>query len=118
MADKLRLSYDHPRSAGDAAPTGEMVDMRVDYAAVEGIPTPVRPDYPYGLRICLTERELAKLAMDCDCDIGDVVEFRCGGVVTSVNKSDENGMFMCRIEIQITNLAVDAEGEIPDEAEA
>lgn len=112
MADKARLIYDHPRSP--TAPTGEMVDMREDYTAAEGVPTPIRPDYPYGLRICLNEKQLAKLGMDCDCDVNDVVELRCGGVITSVSKSDENGMFTCRIEIQITNLAVEGEGEIPD----
>lgn len=58
---------------------------------------PSKPDYPCGLRICLTHLELPKINLDSDCDIGDMVDLRCMAEVMSKNE-DGNG---CRIELQI-----------------
>lgn len=84
-----------------------MVDMELDdeskIDAIQPIPMPNKPDYPYGLRIALTDKEIGKLKLQADCDVGDEIEFRARGVVTSVNKSDDN----CRVEIQIQAMAVE-----------
>lgn len=59
------------------------------------------PDYPMGLRICLCRAELDKLGLDTDCNIGDMIDMRCFGEVTSVSKD--------RVEIQIQKMAVENE---------
>lgn len=68
-----------------------------------------KPDYPYGLRICLTHKELEKLGLDADCEVGDMLDMRCFGSVTSVSISDDSGGKSCRIEIQIEKIAVENE---------
>ncbi len=74
------------------------------------MPMPMdRPDYPCGLRICLTENELEKLNLDDDCDVGDVIDLRAFAVVTSISKNDGAGGQSCRIELQIQKLAVENE---------
>lgn len=73
------------------------------------IPCPT-PDYPYGLRICLTHRELEKLNLDDNVEVGDMIDMRCFGSVTSVSKdSGPNGEKSCRVEIQIERIAVENE---------
>lgn len=67
--------------------------------------------YPYGLCISLTQDDLAKLDLDSDCEIGDMIHMFAMGKVTSISKSanasakDDN----CRIEIQITHLGLEDE---------
>jgi hypothetical protein len=73
------------------------------------IAMPERPDYPFGLRICLTDKELEKLDLDDDCNIGDMIDIRAMAEVTSVSKSDGPNGASCRIELQITHLAVENE---------
>lgn len=68
------------------------------------------PDYPYGLRICLTHRELEKLDLDDDVEVGDFIDMRCFGEVTAVSKNaGPNGENSCRVEIQITRMRVESE---------
>ena len=65
------------------------------------------PRYPYGLTICLTDAELEKLNLKADCDVGDAVDLRCFGVVTSVSKNQRSdGTNSSRVEIQIQKLAL------------
>ncbi len=78
-------------------------DEKLD--AVMPIPMPTKPTYPYGLRVCLTHSELEKLGLDADCDIGDLIDMRCFGEVTSVSKDGDN----CRVEIQLQKIAVEDE---------
>lgn len=66
----------------------------------------VRADYPYGLRICLTGKELEKLGLEVP-DTGDMIDMRCFGTVTSVSTSDDSGGKSCRVEIQIEKIAVE-----------
>lgn len=73
------------------------------------IAMPERPSFPYGLRICLTHRELEKLGLDADCDIGDVIDLRAFAEVTSVSMTDGAGGKECRVELQIQKLAVENE---------
>ena len=73
------------------------------------IPLSERPDYPCGLRISLTEKELAKLDLDPDCEVGDVIDLRAFAEVTSVSKSDGPMGPCCRIELEIQRLAIENE---------
>lgn len=71
------------------------------------IPMEAKPDYPYGCRICLTHKELEKLKLGTDCNVGDVIDLRCFGEVTSISKDGDN----CRVEIQIQKMALENEAE-------
>ena len=76
-------------------------DDKMDFTA----PMPVeRPDYPYGLRICLTHKELRKLGLDKP-EHGDYLDMRAFGVVTSISGEGDE----CRVEIQIEKIAVEDE---------
>jgi hypothetical protein len=69
-----------------------------------------KPRYPYGTRICLTEKELKKLDLEPDCDVGDVIDMRCFGRVTSKSEDERaDGEKCCRIEIQIEEIALEDE---------
>lgn len=68
-----------------------------------------RPDYPYGLRICLTGKELKKLGLPPP-DIGDMIDMRAFGEVTSCSiTKTQGGEDDCRVEIQIQRIAVENE---------
>jgi hypothetical protein len=74
------------------------------------MPMPMeRPDYPCGLRLCLTESELEKMELDDDCNVGDMIDLRAFAVVTSVSKNDGPNGPCCRIELQIQKMAVENE---------
>lgn len=87
---------------------GKMVDLELDdedkLDAFMPIPMPDKPRYPYGLRICLCKDELEKLGLDLP-DVGDVVDLRAFGEVTSVSDG-EGGR---RVEIQIQRLSIENE---------
>ena len=91
----------------------KLVDMEMDddEKLDRAIPDmPSKPDYPWGLRISLTEKELKKLELDADCDIGDMIDLRAFAVVTSVSKNKmDGGEECCRVELQIQKLAVENE---------
>lgn len=74
-----------------------------------------RPDYPYGLRICLSEKELKKLGLPVP-EMGDMIDMRAFGEVTSCTLTNTNGEETCRVEIQIQRIAVENEAtESPDD---
>lgn len=73
------------------------------------LPVARRPRYPYSLRICLTHKELEKLGLDADCEIGSEIDLRAFAVVTSISLNETNGGTECRIELQIEKLAVQDE---------
>ena len=73
------------------------------------IPMPSKPDYPYGLRISLTHKELEKLGLDADCEFGDMLDMRCFATVTSVSKHEVNGEGTCCVELQIEKMSVEDE---------
>ena len=66
-----------------------------------------KPQYPYGLKICLTTPELKKLDLDTDCNVGDTIDLRAFAEVTSISKDGDN----CRIELQIQKLAIENESQ-------
>lgn len=95
----------------------KLVDLELDDEDKidEGLPVPVGvkpkgPDYPWGLRISLTHRELKKLGLKPDCDIGDMIDMRCFAVVTSISTDENRGSEpSCRVELQIQKMAVENE---------
>jgi hypothetical protein len=76
-----------------------------------------RARYPYGLRICLTHKELEKLGIDGDCDVGDMIDLRCFATVTSISKNETEGGAECRIELQIEKIALEDEMDETEEEE-
>lgn len=74
-----------------------------------------RPVYPYGLRICLTGRELELLELDADCEVGDYIDLRAFASVTSISKTDGPDGPSCRVELQIEKIAIEREDDMDDE---
>jgi hypothetical protein len=75
------------------------------------LPIPIdRPDYPYGLRICLTHEELVKLGLDHeDAFIGGMVHGHFMARITSVSANDSVDGPSARVELQIEALAIESE---------
>jgi hypothetical protein len=75
------------------------------------IAMPDKPDFPYGLRICLSEKELAKLNLDVPEaeHIGGIVHGHFMARVTSVSTDQRDGETCCRVELQIEDLAIESE---------
>lgn len=68
-------------------------------------------DYPVGLTITLTDKELEKLDCDDECEVGDMIHLFAMAEVTGVNKTQRNGENSVRIELQITHLGIEDEDE-------
>jgi hypothetical protein len=89
----------------------KLVDMEMDDEDKMDFCAPIacaRPDYPYGLRICLSEKELKKLGLSVP-ENGDMIDMRCFGTVTSVSTESRDSGDTCRVEIQIEKIAVENE---------
>jgi hypothetical protein len=93
----------------------KLVDMSMDDEDILDAPMPIpmadKPRFPFGLRICLTGPELAKLGLDADCDEGDMLDMRCFATVTAIHKEDGN----CRVELQIERMSVEDESQETEE---
>jgi len=92
----------------------KLVDMEMDdedqLDCCCPIPMPERPRYPFGLKICLTHKELPKLGLSADCEVGDMIDLRAFACVTSVSiNKTEGGEEECRVELQIEKMAVEDE---------
>ena len=96
-------------------PWDRLVDMELDdedsLDTICPMPMPDRPRYPYGLRISLTHKELEKLGLDADCNVGDMIDIRCFATVTSVSKNESEHGAECRVELQIEKMACEDEAE-------
>ena len=90
----------------------KLIDMEMDDEDKLDAPMPIamdeKPEYPYGLRICLCDAELTKLGLDLP-DIGDIIDLRAFAVVTSVSASDSEHGTSRRVELQIQKIAVENE---------
>ena len=78
------------------------------------LPMPMdKPDFPCGLRISLSEKELDKLGLDAPTveHVGGVVHGHFLGRVTSVSMDQRDGENCCRVEIQIEDLDIESEDE-------
>jgi hypothetical protein len=91
-----------------------MVSMELDDEdkedALQPYAMPDKPDYPYGLRICLTHTELDKLDLDpSDAFVGGILHGHFMGRITSVSANDGEMGSTCRIEITICALSIESE---------
>lgn len=95
-----------------------MTSMELDDDAVADMPTPIdipmsqRATFPYGLRICLTDKELEKMGIDVsDAKIGGMMHMHAMGRVTSVSSEAREGGKSERLEIQIEDLCIECEDD-------
>lgn len=91
-----------------------MVSMELDdeekLDAAMPLPMSSRPDFPFGLRICLTEAEFAKLKLDpAEAEVGGMFHLHGLARVTSVSLTDSDNGKCCRVEAQIEDLAIESE---------
>lgn len=78
----------------------------------------LKPDYPYHLRIALTEKEFEKLGLDhAEAEVGGMVHGHFMGEVTSCHSNKDEHGDHCRVEIQITHLDIESEDEENEEEE-
>ena len=79
----------------------------------EAVPmTPKPEEYPYGLRVRLDEKDLAKLGLSQDhFKKDDIVDMRIMGKVVAVSCSDSEYGSTCTVEIQGQSIAVENESE-------
>lgn len=69
-----------------------------------------KPDFPCGLRICLTEAEFEKLKLDpSEAEIGGMFHLHGLARVTSVSMTDGSNGKCCRVEAQIEDLGIESE---------
>lgn len=88
------------------------LDDEAKMDAAMPIPMPDKPEYPYGLHICLTQDEFDKLGLDpTDAVIGGIVHGHFLARITSVSMSENDGGSNCRVEMQIEDLAIESEDE-------
>lgn len=94
-------------------PFTKLVDMELeDEDKLDAcMPIPCdQPDYPYGLRICLTEKELKKLGLPIP-EVGDYLDMRAYACVTSVSCDKRESGDTCRVELQIEKIACENEDD-------
>lgn len=85
-------------------------EEKLDFSAP--IPMPQGPDFPCGLRICLTEKQLDKLQLDAEgAVIGGLVHGHFMARITSISSDERDGASSCRIEMQIEDLGIESEDE-------
>jgi hypothetical protein len=84
--------------------------------AVMPIPTN-KPDFPWGLRISLTDKELDKLDLDAsDVKVGEIFHMHALARVTSISRnSTDGGDECCRLEAQIEDVSIESEDEENEE---
>lgn len=88
-------------------------DDKIDSYPIES----VRPDFPYGLRICLSEKEFHKLGLDADVAVvGGICHGHFMARITSVSAEDRGDMKSCRVEMQIEDLEIESEDEENEES--
>ena len=77
---------------------------------------PVESEYPYGLSLSLTEKELEKLELCDEVEVGDYLHGAFLAKVTSVSSHSHEGGKGLRVEMQIVAMAVEDEStEVEDE---
>jgi hypothetical protein len=92
-----------------------LVSMELDDEdkAVETAPmTREVPDFPWGLRLCLTDKELRKLKLDAsEAFVGGTIHGHFLAEITSVSSNQVNGDECFRLELQIREMAIESEDE-------
>ena len=86
-------------------------EEKAEERAANTYPTPIAdmPDVPYGLCINLTEVELAKLDIEDDMEVGDMIHLFCMARVTGISKNDTGAGCKCNVNLAITDMAVEDE---------
>jgi hypothetical protein len=71
----------------------------------------VKPQFPYGMRICLTDKEFAKIGCNPDdLKAGDLIHLtECFARVTDKHTSDGEMGTSCRVELQIEHCNIEDE---------
>lgn len=83
------------------------------------MPMSERPRFPYGTKICLTDKELAKLNLDPkDAFVGGMVHIHAMARITSASCEDTEGGQRSRVELQIEDMCIESEDEENDETDA
>ncbi len=84
----------------------------------------LKPDFPPGLRISLTEKEFEKLDIDHSAaEVGGMVHGHFMGRITHVSSSEVDNLDgtssgpCCRVEIQIEDLEIECSEEDEEEDE-
>ena len=99
-----------------------MKSMELDDEESLDAPMPIKtdkPQFPWGLRICLTEKEFEKLGLDPnEAVLGGKVHGHFMASVTSVNSSDCGDGKSHRVELQITDLEIESEDAENKDSEA
>lgn len=102
----------------------QMVDMEMDDEDKMDLAVPMPdkpnvPEYPWGLRICLTEKELQKLGLDtAEAFVGGMVHGHFMARVTSVSANETTEGQQRRVEMQIEDLCIESEDEENEEADS
>lgn len=92
---------------------GKLVSMELDDEEKIDFCAPIScamPDYPYGLRITLSEKELKKLGMATP-QVGEYIDLRAFACVKSVSCDETSSGESCRVELQIEKIATENEDE-------
>jgi hypothetical protein len=79
-----------------------------------------RPRFPYGLKICLTDKEMAKMGLDTsEAVVGGLIHLHAMARITSVSTNEtQDGDENFRMELQIEDMCVESEDEENAEEEA
>lgn len=97
MATKLKdMALTAEEMDEQASPFSSMRDMNL---------------YPYGLCLSLSNKELEKLNLDHECEIGDFIHLFAMAKVTSRSISDTGSGEQCRLELQITHMGLESEDD-------
>jgi hypothetical protein len=91
-----------------------MVDMALDDEDILDMPLPYpvaqKPEYPWGLRIVLTDAEFQKLDLDpSEAFVGGIIHLHALARITSVSSNDSGDGASSRVEMQIQSLCVESE---------
>lgn len=70
------------------------------------------PDFPYGLRLSLTEKEFDKLGIDpAAAMVGGICHGHFMARICSVSANEGSDGNTCRVELQIESLAIESEDD-------
>lgn len=107
-------------------PPIRFVDMELDDedkmdCAVPCTATPdksMMPEYPWGLRLSLTDSDLKKLGITEPMATGGMLHGHFMASVTSSSEEEmRDGSKKCRVELQIKQMCIESEDEENEEAE-
>jgi hypothetical protein len=86
-------------------------DEKLDIMACQPVALKDAPEYPWGLQIELSNRELEKLGLEADCSVGDIIDLRCFARVVGVNRTETAMGPEDRVSLQITDMATENESD-------